>query len=111
MGTTSERKDSVKCRHYKERVTAKIVRVFPEAKRPKMWTFDGALRQDDTTLVGVFLGNKDNLNSYGVIFMTKTDADTFKGNYFRWIDKEVDGETPTTVVREIKKIPLEWRRP
>lgn len=102
------RKDRVKCRHHGERVNATIVRVEPAENPPKKWEFDGALRQDGT-LVGVFLGTEANRDSYGVIFMQKKDVNTFQGNYFRWVRRNVPGRSATQVV-ERTAISLEWKR-
>lgn len=116
VGDRPKREDKIICLHQKksQRVTAKIIRVKPEEKKPKQWTFSGALREDGS-LVGYFLGLEANSDSYGVIFMRKEDRNKFSGHYFKLlnlseVNKKLLSSVPLAEILGRERIPLEWTR-
>lgn len=114
------KEDRIICKHRGEKVKATITRILPAEERDRQWRFSGAFK--GRTLFGYFEGsvnrraelrdNRDNRQSFGVIFMMQADRRHFTGDYIRLrgsLDQRHPGEPLSGVVRR-PSTPLDWER-
>jgi len=87
-GSDPPKEDRIKLHHHGERIFGDIMRHKPAEQSWKKWRFEGVVR--DRSVVGYFVGTaksadkkKDNLDSYGVIFLRKDGSDKLVGHYLK----------------------------